>query len=163
MSQSIENQPVEITFDCLPLRSITRFDVPLDAPVEMEAKADRIRAAIKKHGVHNTYYLHNAKCVFRLSNSEDVGLLEFSFEGTVLTDAEDRKTTLADLNAVLQRETCDWINEPIVRWFVQTVRQAVRVEFDRYIRSGDLHKTIERLEQLEDQSDSQGGFLGMGL
>ncbi len=163
MSQPVEKQAVEISFDCLPLRSITRFDVPLDAPDEMEDKIGRIRAAIEKHGVHNAYYLHNAKCVFRLSNSEKVGMLEFSFEGTALTDGEDRKTLLCDLNAVLQRDTCDWINEPIVLWFVETIRQAVVVEFDRYIRSGDLRKTIERLEKLEQQSDDQGGFLGMGL
>ncbi|MEA1950612.1 MAG: hypothetical protein U9N87_04465 [Planctomycetota bacterium] len=103
------SQPVKFSFDCLPLRSITRFDVPIDAPAEMEAKIGRIRAAIKKHGNLNTYYLHNAKCVYHLSNSEDVGMLEFSFEGTVLTDQKDSKTLQCDLSANLERETCDWI------------------------------------------------------
>ena len=61
------------------------------------------------------------------------------------------------------RETCDWLTEPIVRWFAETVARAVRVEFDRYIAAGDLRKTIERMERLQAESDDQGGFIGMGM
>ncbi len=157
------SQTVEFSFDCLPLRSITRLDVPLDAPPEMEAKIGRIREAIKKHGNHNTYYLHNAKCVFHLSNNVDVAMLEFSFEGTVLTDQKDCKTLQCDLNANLVRDTCDCVTEPVVSWFEKTICQAVRVEFDRYIEDGDLSKATERLEKIQAESNAQGGFLGMWL
>ena len=157
------NSTLDITFECLPLRSITRFDVPLDAPPEYEAFVQRVKQATEKHGLHNSYYVHDARCVYRLTNSADVGMLEFRFEGTVLTDSEDRKTVRCDLEVKLARETCDWITAPIVAWFAETVSRAVQVEFDRYIDSGDLHKTIERIERLQRQSDSQGGFVGMGL
>lgn len=154
---------VKITFDCLPLRSVTRFDVPLDAPPEHEAKVERVKRAVEKHGLHNTYFLHNAKCVFHLTNDESVGMLELGFEGTVLTDPEDQKTLRCDLDVELQRETCPWLTEPIVAWFAETVNQAVRVEFDRYIAAGDLEKTIRRAAMLQQESDAKGGFLGMGL
>ena len=73
---------VEITFDCLPLRSIGRLDVPMDASPRFLEKADRIKRAMDKHGRHNTYFLHNATCVFRLTNDPAMGILEFRFEGT---------------------------------------------------------------------------------
>lgn len=154
---------VEITFDCLPLRSVTRFDVPLDAPPEYARLVERIKEAGRKHGLHNSYYLHNARCVYHLTNDPDVGMLEFGFEGTALTDPDDRHTLLCDLAVRLRRETCDWLTEPVVAWFAETVSRAVQVEFDRYISSGDLEKTVLRIEQLEAESDAQGGFLGMGL
>lgn len=154
---------VEITFDCLPLRSVGRFDVPIDAPPEYEALAERVRQAAGKHGLHNSYYLHNARCVFRLTSDPDFGVLEFRFHGTVLTDPDDQQTLRCDLHVELRRETCDWLTRPIVEWFAETVIRAVRVEFDRYIAAGDLEKTIERMERLQAESDAQGGFLGMGL
>lgn len=154
---------VEITFDCLPLRSITRFDVPLDAPPEYEAQVERVKRAVEKHGLYNTYYLHNAKSVFHLTNDENLGMLEFGFEGTVLTDPEDQKTLRCDLDVRLRRETCQWLTEPIVAWFAETVSRAVRVEFDRYIAAGDLERTIRRVQKLQQESDAKGGFLGMGL
>lgn len=154
---------VDITFDCLPLRSIPRFDIPLDAPAEYEAKVQRVRRAVEKHGAHNTYYLHNARCVFHLTNDQNLGMLEFRFEGTLLTDPEDQKTLGGDLHVELHRETCDWLTEPIVRWFSETISRAIRVEFDRYIAAGDLLKTIERMERIRQESDALGGFLGYGL
>ena len=36
---------VRIEFDCLPMRSLGRLDVPLDAPPELEAKAEQVKAA----------------------------------------------------------------------------------------------------------------------
>ena len=61
------------------------------------------------------------------------------------------------------RETCDWLTEPVVAWFAQSVPFAVRVEFDRYIDAGDLKQTVERIERIQAASDQHGGFLGMYL
>jgi hypothetical protein len=154
---------VEISFDCLPLRSVGRLDIPLDASPKFRAQCERIKAAIEKHGAHNTYYLHHAECVFHLTNQPDVGMLQFSFEGTVFTDAMDQKTVRSDLAVELVRETCDWLTEPIVAWFSSSVAFAVEAEFDRYIAAGDLSKAVERIEKIRAASDESGGFLGMYL
>ena len=154
---------VDVTFDCLPLRSITRFDIPLDASPEYEARVGRIKRAVEKHGLHNTYYLHDATCVFHLTNDENLGMLAFRFEGTMLTDPDDRETLRSDLEVELDTDTCDWLTTPIVEWFAETVGRAARVEFDRYVAAGDLEKTIERTEKLKRESDAGGGFIGMGL
>ena len=84
-------------------------------------------------------------------------------EGTVLTDSKDEKTKSADLTISLQGETCDWLSQPVVEWFVQTVREAVKVEFDRYINAGDLEKTRQRIKEIEEASDGADGYLGMYL
>lgn len=157
------NRPVDVAFDCLPLRSVTRFDVPLDAPPEYEELVAQVKQASEKHGLHNTYYLHNARCIYYLTNNAEVGMLEFRFHGTALTDPDDRTTLHCDLDVQLVRETCDWITEPIVSWFADSVVRAVQVEFDQYIASGDLQKTVERLARIEAESDAHDGFLGMGL
>jgi hypothetical protein len=154
---------VEIAFDCLPLRSLGRVDIPLDASPKFRAKCERIKEALAKHGTMNTYYLHNAACTFRLTNRPDHGMLQFDFEGTVMTDEADRTTTAADLEATLKRETCDWLTEPVVAWFKDSVRHAVMAEFDRYIEAGDLNRTKERLAQTQAEMETRGGFLGMGL
>jgi hypothetical protein len=154
---------VDISFDCFPLRSVGRFDPPLDAPPEQRARCQRMRSAADKHGLHNTYYLGNARCVFQLTNDEQLGMIEFSFEGTVTTDLEDQRTLRCDLEVELQREVCPWLTAPAVRWLTETVIEAVRVEFDRYIAAGDLRKTIQRIERLQAEADACGGFLGMGL
>ena len=157
------SQPVEITFDCVPLRTVGRVDIPLDASHEYRALCERVKQALSKHGVLNTYFLHNARCTYRLTNRQGVGHLEFRFEGTVLTDPTDTKTVGSDLDVELGSETCDWLTAPIVTWFQETVRQAVMIEFDRYIEAGDLAATLRRIAQLEEESDRRGGFLGMGL
>jgi hypothetical protein len=154
---------VEITFDCLPLRSLGRVDIPIDASPKFRAKCERIKRALDAHGTLNTYYLHNAACVFRLTNNPELGMIEFGFEGTVMTDDVDRTTTAAQLEIALKRETCDWLTEPIVAWFEETVRRAVMAEFDRYIEAGDLSRTMERIAQNQAEMESRGGFLGMGL
>ena len=154
---------VEIAFDCLPLRSIERMDVPLDASPAFEAFCHRVKQAADHHGLHNTYYLHHARCCFQLTNDEAIGLLQFSFEGTALTDPEDQKTLSVDLQVELEEETCDWITRPVVDWFRETVSQAVRVEFDRYIAAGDLGRTMKRMEEIQAESDAHLGFLGFGL
>lgn len=154
---------VSITFDCLPLRSINRLDIPMDASPAFRARCERILAAMEKHGKQNAYYLHSARCVYHLTNSDKIGMLEFGLEGTVLTDDSDQKTRGADLSVELLHETCDWLSENIVEWFQETVSRAVIVEFDRYIAAGDLKKTVARIEKLQSESDAQGGFVGMYL
>ena len=154
---------VEISFDCLPLRTVGRLDIPLDASPRFRAQCERIKSAIETHGAHNTYYLHHAQCRFHLSNDPDVGMLQFAFEGTVFTDAADQKTVRSDLAVELIRETCDWLTEPIVDWLSKSVAYAVQVEFDRYIAAGDLGKAVERIEKIRAASDESGGFLGMYL
>ena len=154
---------VDITFDCLPLRSVSRLDVPLDDESESAGFANRVRRAVTKHGQFNTYYLYNARCVFHLTNDEKVGTVGFRFEGTVLADNEDLKTLDCDLDVELDGEVCDWLTAAAVAWLKETVTHAVRVEFDRYIHAGDLRRTIERMEKIRAESDAHGGFLGMGL
>lgn len=157
------NRWVEIAFDCVPLRSIGRLDIPLDASPKYRQKLERIKSAIERHGSHNTYYLHNARCTFHLVNSAEVGVLEFQFEGTVLTDAADQKTLLADLQVELVRESCDWLTQPVTAWFDATIEQAVKVEFDRYIAAGDLEQTRQRIEKLHQQAEDAGGYVGLYL
>lgn len=154
---------VRISFDCLPLRTIGRLDVPLDASPKYRARCERIQDAILKHGRHNAYYLFNARCRYQLTNDPAVGMLEFLFRGTVLTDANDLAAVHSDLQVELTGETCDWLNEAAVQFFHETVRRAVVVEFNRYIQAGDLAQTIKRLEQLQADSDALGGYLGMYL
>lgn len=157
------NRWVEIEFDCLPLRTITRFDIPLDASPKYQAFCHAVKAAIEKHGTHNTYFLHNARCRYHLLNDEDRGLIEFAFQGTVLTGPNDVKTITCDLEVELAKETCDWLTAPVVQWFQETVQRSVVVEFDRYIQAGDLEKAKARMKQIQDASDDSGGFVGMYL
>lgn len=154
---------VEIRFDCLPLRTISRRNIPLDATDEYRAFCQRVFAAMDRHGTLNSYYLHQATCDFQLLNHPSRGRLEFEFEGTVLTNQSDLQTISADLQIELLRETCDWISEPVVEWFKQTVQKAVIVEFDRYIAQGSRDKAEQRIKKLNRQMEEGGGFIGMYL
>jgi hypothetical protein len=157
------SQWVEIAFDCLPLRSIGRLDIPIDASPKFRQRCERIKQAMEKHGSHNSYYLYNASCKFHLTNREGFGTIEFRFEGTVLTDAADLATQSADLEVELVRETCDWLTAPVVQWFQETVSEAVKVEFDRYIAAGDLQKAKERASRIQAEVEKSGGYVGMYL
>ena len=157
------NRWVEISFDCLPLRSIERLDIPLDASPEYRQRCERLKAALSKHGTHNSYYLYNSKCVFHVVNDEQLGAITYRFEGTVLTDASDMQCQQCDLAVELAGETCEWLTEPVAQWFAETVSHAVAAEFDRYVKAGDLDKTRKRLEQIESRADEAGGFVGMYL
>jgi hypothetical protein len=157
------SQYVDIEFDCLPLRSVGRLDIPLDASPEFRAKCERIKSALAAHGSHNSYYLHRAACTFHLTNNEKLGLVEFSFEGTVLTDETDRKTVRSDLAVDLVRESCDWLTAPATAWLAECVSKAVEIEFDRFIAAGDLAQTVKRIERLQAESDERGGYVGMYL
>jgi hypothetical protein len=154
---------VEIVFDCLPLRSIGRLDVPLDASAGYRRRCERIKESLNRHGAENTYYLANAHCSFRLANSEVTGLLRFEFEGTVKTDPSDARAETVDLWVQLTASTCDWLTEPVTAWFEQTVHRAVGIEFDRYITSGGLARQVDRMHDVDAQQAARNSFLGMHL
>jgi hypothetical protein len=89
---------IHISFDCVPMRCVYRWDVPLDAPPGLPGQCMRLRRAADEHGLHNTYYLYNGRCALRLTNDARVGTLVFCFEGTILTDPRDctpRPTSVA--------------------------------------------------------------------
>jgi hypothetical protein len=154
---------VDISFRCLPLRSLPSFAPPVDASADVAALYRKLREAAGKHALHNTYYLHEGKCLYHLANHEQIGMLDFGFEGTVLTDGEDVHALGCDLRVELAGEACPWLVAPVVDWFAETVREAVKIEFDRFIAAGDLDKTVARLQQIEAASDARGGFLGAWL
>ncbi len=163
MSESAANRWVEIQFDCMPLRSMAGRPIPEDASPKLAAKLSRIQQAIDKHGAHNSYYLHNATCRFHLTNDPQFGMVEYDFEGTLLTSHNDLEAQRAEVQVTLRRETCSWLNQSIVDWLAETVQHSVLVEFNRYIRDGDLSIALQRLEQLEKESEASGGFVGMYL
>lgn len=154
---------VEIEFDCLPLRSVGRLDIPLDASPKYRQRCENVKAAISKHGSFNTYYLYNARCVYHLLNQVDAGSIEFKFEGTIITTPDDQRCQHCDLMVELHRETCDWLTAPITNWFAETVSRSVAVEFNRYIAAGDLEQTRRRIEKIQAASDQSDGFVGMWL
>jgi hypothetical protein len=139
------------------------LDIPLDASPKYRQRCERLKAAIAKHGTLNSYFLHNARCVFHVVNHDRVGAITYRFEGTVLTDAADMHCQQCDLIVELVGETCDWLTEPVAHWFAETVSHAVVAEFDRYVQAGDLEKTHKRLEEIESRADEAGGFVGMYL
>ena len=154
---------VEISFDCLPLRSVTRLDIPLDASPAYRQRCERIQEAMQKHGTHNSYYVYNARCKYHLINRDGEGEIEFRFEGTVLTDQQDMHCRQCDLHVELVGETCEWLTEPVAQWFAESVPRAMAAEFDYYIAAGDLEKTRDRLQKLDADTDDLGGFVGMHL
>lgn len=154
---------VEIEFECLPLRSVTRLDVPVDASPIYEQFVLRVKAAMSKHGSFNTYYVHTGRCVYHLTNDPAKGQVAFVFEGTVMTDQDDLQTKAADVVVKLDTETCSWLSEPFVSFLAESVQHALLVEFNRFIEAGDLKKTEERIKAVQDQSDSSDGFVGMYL
>lgn len=157
------NRWVEISFDCLPLRTVGRLDIPIDASPKYQRRCEAVKGAIDKHGSHNTYYLYNAECKFHLTNDSELGMIQFRFEGTVLTDTTDLKSERCDLQVELIRETCDWLTAPIVKWFEQSVSRAVAIEFDRYIAAGDLQAAKDRIARLQAETEAKGGYVGMYL
>lgn len=154
---------VEVEFDCLPLRSVARLDVPVDASPMYEQFVLRVKEAMTTHGTHNTYYLHRGLCTYHLTNDPANGQVTFSFEGTVMTGEKDQKTKAVEIRVKLKGETCPWLNEPMVEFLAESVRHALLVEFDRYIAAGDLEKTEQRIKKIQQESDSSEGFVGMYL
>lgn len=154
---------VDITFDCMPLRSIGRMDIPIDASPRYRQFCESVKAAIEKHGSHNSFFLYNAHCKYYMTNDPAFGLIDFKFQGTVLTNSDDTKTQRCDLEVELLGETCEWLTSPIVEWFEGTVPRSVAVEFDRYIQAGDLEQAKERIAKIQAASDDADGFVGMYL
>jgi len=157
------HRPVDVQFDCLPLRSVTRLDPPLDASPGLVAKWSRIKQAIDTHGTHNAYYLHNAFCRFYVTNNPSAGMIAFRFEGVLFTDATDTRAVNTKLNVTLDQENVSLLEQHVVKWFAETVSQAVIEEFNRFISHGDSEQTKRRLEKLEQSLQQSGGYLGMGL
>ena len=157
------NRWVEITFDCLPLRTVGRLDIPLDASPKYRQRCEAVKGAIDKHGSHNTYYLYNAECTFHLTNHSELGMIQFRVEGTVLTNPADLQTERCDLAVELIRETCEWLTAPVVKWFEQSVSRAVAIEFDRYIAAGNLQAAKDRIARLQVETEEKGGYVGMYL
>lgn len=150
---------IDIAFDCLPLRSVGRIDVPLDASPGFRARCERLKLAIETHGTANSYYLFNAHCIFRLANSEIEGMLRFGFEGTAFTDAGDARTERVELEVSLVAETCGGVPDEVLPWLERQVKNSVRIEFDRFIAAGNLQETLQRLEQI----NHLAGVAGLGL
>jgi hypothetical protein len=153
---------VDIAFDCLPLRSVGRMDAPLDASPVFRARYENLIAALEKYGPDRTYFLYDARCVFRLANSEVENMLRFEFEGIVRTDASDLLTESADLTVKLASETCGGVPDVVLTWFKGRVEKAVAIEFDRFIAAGQLKDRTAHLGQVERLSDV-AGFSGMNL
>lgn len=154
---------VEVAFDCVPMRSVSRLDAPIDASPKYQQKFLRLKSAIEKHGTHNSYYLHNATCTYHLTNDPLLGMMQFDFEGVVLTCDKDLQVRSCDLEIDLTRETCSWLNQSIVDWLSETVQRNVMIEFERYIAAGDLSRTLERIEKQQAEMEADGGFVGMYL
>jgi hypothetical protein len=163
MNAAPSTPAVAITFECTPLRSVPRLDIPLDASPVYRARLERMQRAVAAHGTRNAYYLTAGGCTFRFTNDPALGWVRFRFEGTVLTDDPDAKTIGSDLEIALEQETCDWLTQPAVEWLRLAAKHAVEVEFDRYIAAGDLSRALERLAREQAASDAAGGYLGMNL
>jgi len=163
MSDPISSPAVAIAFECTPLRSVPRLDVPLDASPGYRSRLERMQRAVATHGTRNAYYLTDGSCTFRFTNDSATGWVRFGFEGTVFTDDADLTTTGSDVTILLDVETCDWLTQPAVEWLEVSVKHAVEAEFDRYIAAGDLAKAHERLAREQARIDEAGGFLGMNL
>ena len=156
-------QPVvDIAFDCLPLRSVGRVDVPLDASPAFRARCERLQRAIDAYGAENAYFLYNTRCVYRLANSDIDNMLRFSFDGVLLTDRSDAKADRADLAIELRSETCGHITPEVLAWFRCVVERAVLIEFDHFIAAGRLEQRMKDLGQVDSIADVSD-FAGMNV
>jgi hypothetical protein len=138
---------VEIEFECLPLRSIVRIDIPLDASPAYRARCERLQKAIEKHGSANAYFLYNTHCVYRLANSDIENMLRFTFEGIVLTDRSDGRAERGELDVKLTSETCGSLPPEVQAWFRSIVERTVLIEFNHFISAGHLAARVQDLGQ----------------
>jgi hypothetical protein len=153
---------VDIAFDCLPLRSIGRVDVPIDASPAYRARCERLLQAIESHGAANAYFLYNTRCVYRLANSDIDNMLRFSFDGVLITDRSDGKADRAELAVMLTSETCGSMSSEVLAWFTRVVERAVLIEFNHFIAAGSLAERVEDLGQVASINDVTG-FAGMNV
>jgi hypothetical protein len=156
-------QPVvDIAFDCLPLRSIGRVDIPIDASPAFRARSERLQKAINTYSAANAYFLYNTRCTYRLANSDIDNMLRFSFDGTLLTDRSDCKADRADLNVVLTAETCNGVPPAALDWLRGIIKRAILIEFDRFIEDGHLAARVKQLGSVDSITDV-AGFAGMNV
>jgi hypothetical protein len=153
---------VDIAFDCLPLRSVSRVDVPIDASPGFRKRCERLQQALDKHGSDNAYFLYNTRCTYRLANSDIDNMLRFSFDGTVLTDRSDGRADRADLLIELKAETCVPMSPEVLAWFRRIVERAVLIEFNHFIAAGALAKRVDDLGRVESVA-SVSDFAGMNV
>jgi hypothetical protein len=153
---------VDIAFECLPLRSVARLDVPLDASDALRLRAAHIKSAFDAYGPDRTYFLYNARCVYRFANSEVEGVCRFEFEGVVRTDEGDRKCEETSLDVRLVSETCGGVPPQAGAWLAQRVQEAVAIEFDRFIAAGALAAGAARSGDLQHLGELAGPG-GMGV
>jgi hypothetical protein len=153
---------VDIAFDCLPLRSVGRIDVPIDASPAYRDRCERLQRAIEKYGAANTYFLYNTRCVYRLANSDIDNMLRFTFDGFVITDRSDGKADRAELTVKLTSETCGPMLPEVQAWFSRVVERAVLIEFDHFIAAGQLAQRVEDLGQVDSIADVTD-FTGMNV
>jgi len=156
-------QSLPISFDCLPLRCVSRLDPPLDLLPECQTQYARIRRALEVHGPHNSYYLSRGVCEFRLSSNPAVGTLVFAFEGTVLTNADDSRTQFCQLYVDLKEAACDWLTPPGLDWFRESVARAVAVEFDRYIAATGTTPSQRPRVAVMEGCETFGAYMAIGL
>jgi hypothetical protein len=153
---------VDIAFECLPLRAVGRTDVPLDASPSFRVRIEHLKRSVEAHGTENAYFLYNAHCTYRLANSDVDGMLRLAFEGTVLTDVSDAKAERADLEITLAAETCGGVPREVLAWFERAAKQAVLIEFDRFISAGMLAHRVGELGQVVQLADL-ADFAAMNL
>ncbi|MCC6494552.1 MAG: hypothetical protein IT424_16195 [Pirellulales bacterium] len=159
---SADQSLVDIAFDCLPLRSLARLDVPLDASEALRERAARLQAAYEAYGAERTYYLYNARCVYHFANSEVEGSCRFEFEGVVCTDAGDRKCIETHVDVRLVSETCGGTPAAVAEWLMHQVQRAVAIEFDRFIAAGQLAASAAAGDAIT-AADALAGPGGMGV
>jgi hypothetical protein len=153
---------VDIAFDCLPLRSVGRVDVPLDASPSFRARCERLQKAIDQHGDENAYFLYNTRCTYRLANSDIENMLRFSFDGIVITDRSDGRAERANLAVVLTAETCGPLPPAVLHWFHRVVERAVLIEFNHFISAGRLAERVSQLGKIDSIADI-GDFTAMNV
>jgi hypothetical protein len=153
---------VDIVFDCLPLRSVPRVDVPLDASPAFRARSEHLRQAVERYAGENAYFLYNTRCTYRLANSDIENMLQFSFDGTLITDRSDGKADRDDLDVVLTAETCGGLPPAVMEWFRRIIERAVLIEFDRFIADGRLAERFSELGTVDSINDV-AGFAGMNV
>lgn len=153
---------VDIAFDCLPLRTIGRVDVPIDASPAFRARCERLQRAMDSHSAENAYFLYNTRCVYRLANSDIDNMLRFSFDGVLLTDRSDAKSDRAELTIELRSETCGHVTPEVMAWFRQVVERAVLIEFDHFIAAGRRDERIHDLGHVDSITDVSD-FAGMNV
>jgi hypothetical protein len=154
---------VDVEFDCVPLRTIGRLDIPLDASDAQRRRAAHMQSAINSYGVERTYFLQNARCVFRFANSDVEGVCRFEFEGIARTDAGDRKCEEVILEVALVSETCGGVPSVVQEWLIERVRQAVAIEFDRFIAAGQLAAQVGQPEAPSRMAENLDGLGGMDV